>query len=307
MKNKSLRIATRRSRLALWQAEHVASLLSSRYPDLDVSLIPLTTRGDIELDRSLLEIGGKGLFLKELERALLDGEADIAVHSLKDVPAEMTPGLQLPVFLPREVPDDAWIGTRGNTPRSMPSGARVGTSSLRRQAQLLAVRPDLEVAPLRGNVETRLRRLDDGDYAAIILARAGMRRLGFEERMTSALVPPDWLPAPGQGVICVQCREGDDEITTRIEALNCAETATAARAERAVVAGLGGDCRMPLAALARIQGHEVSLTARLLDPTGNRCIESRQQGVVERAEVLGACAAEAILNEGGRRIIEALD
>lgn len=304
---KKLRIATRKSRLALWQAEHVAELLAARFPELEVDLVPLTTRGDVELDKSLLEIGGKGLFLKELERALLDGEADIAVHSLKDVPAEMTPGLDVPVFLPRDVPDDAWVCTRGDTPQSLPSGARVGTSSLRRQTQLLAMRADLEVAPLRGNVETRLRRLDNGDYDAIILARAGLRRLGLEDRMTVALTPPDWLPAPGQGVICVQCREGDDEVISLIRALNCAETEAVARAERALVAGLGGDCRMPLAALAGIQGDELSLSAKLFDPAGGGCIESRQRGALGRAEALGARAAAAILDQGGRRIIEILD
>lgn len=304
---KTLRIATRKSRLALWQAEHVAGLLRQRFPALAIELVPLTTRGDIELDRSLLEIGGKGLFLKELERALLDGAADIAVHSLKDVPAEMTPGLDVPVFLPREVVDDAWIAAAGHGPRALPAGSRVGTSSLRRQAQLLRLRPDLDVVPLRGNVETRLGRLEEATCEAVILARAGLKRLGLEARMTHALAPPDWLPAPGQGVICIQCRDCAPAVRALIDTLNCSDTQTTAMAERAVVAALGGDCRMPLAALAQIHGDVLELRVCLFNADGTECIEASRSGASSTAAALGQRAADDIRRQGGQALIEALN
>ena len=207
--SQTLRIATRKSALAMWQARHVQSLLEDAHPGIDVTLVPIVTRGDRIIDRPLAQIGGKGLFLKELERALLDGDADLAVHSMKDVPAEMTGGLVLDVVLPRANPYDAWLSGDGAGFADIAAGSRVGTSSLRRQCQLLALRPDLEVVDLRGNVDTRLRKLGDGEYDAIILACAGLERLGFHEHISHELVPPDWLPAATQGIIGLQHRAGE--------------------------------------------------------------------------------------------------
>lgn len=300
-----LRIATRKSRLALWQAGHVADRL--REAGHAVELVPLSTRGDDVLDRSLAEIGGKGLFLKELERAMLEGAADLAVHSLKDVPAEATPGLDLPVFLPREQPDDAWLSPVSGSPDDLPAGARVGTSSLRRQSQLLARRPDLEVAGLRGNVETRIGRLDAGECQAIILAAAGLIRLGLAGRISARLAPPEWLPAPGQGVIAVQCRNDDEEVRTAISTLHCPETAEAARAERGVIVRLGGDCRMPLAAFARRDAGRLYLSARLGSPDGTRVVDAAVDTVSGDPAALGAQAAEQLLAAGGEAILAALD
>lgn len=301
-----LRIATRKSRLALWQAEHVAGRLRDAWPEARVELVPLSTRGDRMLDRPLAEIGGKGLFLKELERAMLEGRADLAVHSLKDVPAEATPGLELPVFLVREQPADAWLSGSAGSPADLPAGARVGTSSLRRQSQLLARRPDLEVASLRGNVETRIRRLDDGDYDAIILAAAGLRRLRLDGRIRSLLEPPEWLPAPGQGVIAVQCRSGDQAVMDAIRPLHCDITAEAAAAERGVIARLGGDCRMPLAAFAHHAGARLVLVARLYSSDGARCADAAGEAVAGDATKLGRDVGEKLLQNGGADILKTL-
>lgn len=302
-----LRIATRKSRLALWQAEHVASGLRAAHPELTVELVPLSTRGDEVLDRSLAEIGGKGLFLKELERAMLDGQADLAVHSLKDVPAEMTPGLDLPVCLERAEPADAWLAAPGQTIANLAPGSRVGTSSLRRQAQLLQQRPDLKVVPLRGNVETRIRRWQDGHADAIILAAAGLSRLGLDRYLDHLLEMPAWLPAPGQGIIAVQCRAGDRNVIDRLQCVHCDETALLATAERAVVATLGGDCRMPLAALARrAPDGALSLVARLGSPDGRQVSEKQLTGPPDQAAAVGAAVAQDLLDQGGREILEKL-
>ena len=217
--NKTLRIATRKSALALWQANHVKTLLHAAHPGLEIELVKIVTEGDRVLDRPLAEIGGKGLFLKELERAMLDGEADLAVHSMKDVPASMADGLVLDAVLPRANPYDALVSGNGRLLADLPAGSRIGTSSLRRKSQLLALRPDLKVDDLRGNVDTRLRKLDEGQYDAIILACAGLERLGLSERITETLQPPDWLPASTQGIIGLQCREDDRDTRALIEPL----------------------------------------------------------------------------------------
>jgi len=243
-----LRIATRKSPLALWQAEHVAQRLREAHPGLAVELLPLSTRGDEVLDRSLAAIGGKGLFLKELEVALAEGRADLAAHSLKDVPAQLDPQFELAAILARADCADAWVSNDFDSLDALPHGARVGTSSLRRSAQLRALRPDLEIADLRGNVGTRLAKLDRGDYAAIVLAVAGLQRLGLGQRIRARLAPPDWLPAPGQAAIAVETRADDARVIDLVEVLDDAATRRSVAAERALNAELGGDCTMPLGA-----------------------------------------------------------
>jgi len=303
---KTLRIATRRSRLALWQSEHVAAQIQRHHSDIDTELVPLSTRGDEVLDRSLSEIGGKGLFLKELERALLEGQADIAVHSLKDVPADNPEGLELSVVLPRADWADWWLTRDGRRPDAMPAGATVGTSSLRRQAQLLRSHPQLRVVPIRGNVQTRLDKMLSGEVDAVILAAAGLKRLGIDIDHVSPLLPPEFLPAPGQGVIVVQSRVGDPQVSALLQPLDCQETRIRVDAERAVVAKLGGDCRMPLAAHAHIDGERVMLSARLCSPDGGDCIDAAGSASIGEAGDLGRSVAEELLGQGGRRILAAL-
>lgn len=299
-------IATRQSRLALWQSEYVAAALRDAHPELAVDLLPLSTRGDEVLDRSLSEIGGKGVFLKELEVALLDGRADIAVHSLKDVPAESPDGLELAVIMPGGNWGDLWIGRTHCGPAEMPAGSKVGTSSLRRQSQLLRAWPHLQVVPIRGNVQTRLGLMTSGQVDAVILAAAGIERLALDVPQASVLSPPLFLPAPGQGVIVIQCRQGDELVKRQLQALHCEATAFRVAAERAVVARLGGDCRMPLAALARVWDGQLELHARLTSPDGRQCLDSHQRGSVDQAIALGDQAAEALLASGGDRIIAEL-
>jgi hydroxymethylbilane synthase len=301
-----MRIATRKSLLALWQSEHAADLLRRHHEGLAVELVPLSTRGDEVLDRSLSEIGGKGVFLKELERAMLDGEADIAVHSLKDVPAESPPEFELAVYLPAADWGDWWITRDGGKPSDMPPGTRVGTSSLRRQSQLLARHPELDIVPVRGNVQTRLAKLDGGEVDALILAAAGLKRLEIQRAYWHPLTPPEFLPAPGQGVVVVQCRRGDDRVRRLLEPLNCAVTTIRVQAERAVVHELGGDCRMPLAALAQVEGERVRLHARLASPDGTETIDARVEGAAEDADDLGRKAARSIIEGGGKRILSQL-
>ena len=301
-----MRIATRKSRLALWQSEHVASCLRTAHPGLEVDLLPMSTRGDEVLDRSLAEIGGKGLFLKELEKALLDGSADIAVHSLKDVPAESPPGLTLAAVLPRASWVDLWLSRDGRSPAEMADGSRVGTSSLRRQSQLLRLFPGLSVVPVRGNVETRLNLMKSGQVDAVILAAAGLERLDLEIEHRQDLLPPDFLPAPGQGVIVVQCRDQDHGARELLDAINCQQTALQVGAERGVVAALGGDCRMPLAALARHEDGQIRLDARLTSPDGSECIDVTVSGADADSGRLGSQAGREILDRGGMRILSQL-
>lgn len=303
---KKITIATRKSRLALWQTEHCAERLRAAHPGLQIELLPMSTRGDEVLDRSLAEIGGKGLFLKELEAALLDGRADLAVHSLKDMPAEQPYGLAVTAFLPRANPCDLWISHDGAPLESLPAGSRVGSSSLRRVSQILARRGDLELVPLRGNVETRLRAVAERKVDATLLAAAGLERLEIVPETASAMPVPAWLPAPGQGIIAVQQRSGDEDLQRLLAALHCPESTLQARAERAVVRALGGDCRMPLAAWATLDGDRMTLHARLGDARGG-LIDAHMQGGIDEAETLGRQAARQLLDNGGREVLEVLN
>lgn len=302
----TITIATRKSRLALWQSQHVADALSRLNPGLEVRLLPLSTRGDEILDRSLAEIGGKGLFLKELEKAILDGRADIAVHSLKDVPAEQPDGLELGAFLPRANPADLWITAGGCPIAQLPRGSRVGSSSLRRISQLRALRPDLETAALRGNVETRLAAVREGKVDATVLAAAGLERLGIVPEQAIALDMERWLPAPGQGIITVQQRAGEHATKDLLESIACPETTLQALAEREVVRVLGGDCRMPLAVHAFVEGRRMQVRARLGDEAGN-LLDAECRGDSERAVELGGEAARALLGLGGAELLEKLN
>ena len=301
-----LRIATRRSPLALWQAEHVQRQLQARHPGLAVTLVPLVTSGD-RASSSLAEVGGKGLFVKELEEAMQDGRADLAVHSMKDVPAQLPPGLCLAAFLAAEDPRDAFVSNHHATIRALPPGARVGTASLRRQAQLRAERPDLAVAELRGNVGTRLQRLDEEQFDALLLACAGLKRLGLAARIRETLDPERYVPAVGQGVIGIECREEDTAARECVQALNDAASATRLQAERALNAALGGSCRAPVAGHARLQGGQLELTGLVARPDGTRIVKDAIAGPAERAAELGAALAERLLTAGGADILRALD
>jgi len=303
---KKIRIATRKSELALWQANHVAKLLREHHPGLEVELLPMVTQGDIILDQPLAQIGGKGLFLKELERALLGGAADIAVHSMKDVPVDEAPGLAVEVMLTRANPCDALLSRQGMRLDELPSGARVGTSSLRRQCQLKAIRPDLVVADLRGNVNTRVRKLQEGQYDAIILACAGLERLGMEELVTEELRPPRWLPAATQGTIGVQCRIGDDSVTGLIAVLSDPDAVLRTRAERAVATALQGSCQVPLAVFAERRGNELHVSAMVGMPDGSRLLRADRRGTADEAGEVAAAVARDLIGQGADQIIAAL-
>jgi len=306
VRSDTLTITTRKSRLALWQTEHVAGLLRRAHPDINIELLPLSTRGDEVLDRSLAEIGGKGLFLKELETALVDGRADLAVHSLKDVPACMPGGLALVAYLERANPADLWITRDGVSIEALAPGSRVGSSSLRRISQLRALRDDLVVEPLRGNVETRMAAVREGRFDATILAAAGLERLDVVPAGALELDTAEWLPAPGQGVVAVEARAGDARVTGLLAVLDCAATRARALCERAVVERLGGDCRMPLAALAECVDGRLQLRARLGDGRG-RLLDAACAGGVDRPAEIGHSAAGALLDLGGDRILKVLN
>ena len=264
-----VRIATRRSRLALWQAEHVAARLVAAHPGLVVSLLPIVTEGDRIQDRTLAAVGGKGLFIKELETAMLAGDADIAVHSMKDMPAVLPPGLIIGAALERADPRDAFISLRHDSFESLPQGARVGTSSLRRQSQLRHMRPDIEILALRGNVETRLRKLDAGEFDATVLATAGLERLGLGDRIRERLSPQQMLPAVGQGVIGIECPESSASIRALLAPLEHAATRCRLEAERAFAARLGGSCQSPIAAYAELTGDFLQLRGLVGSPDGS--------------------------------------
>ena len=298
-----LRIATRKSPLALWQTEHVAARLRDAHPGLEVALVPLSTRGDEVLDRSLAAIGGKGLFLKELEVAMQRGEADCAVHSLKDVPMELEPGFALPAILARHDPADAFISNRFDGIDALPQGAVVGTSSLRRQAQLRALRPDLQLRDLRGNVNTRLARLDAGDYDAIILACAGLERLGFDARIRARLQAPAWLPAPAQGAIAIESRADDPGMLALLSVLDDANTRRCVEAERAMNRALHGSCHVPVAALATLHGDAVELHGLVGDATTGECLRASAAG--DDGQALGGQVAQALLAAGARAMLDA--
>ena len=297
-----LRIATRKSPLALWQAEHVAQRLRDAHPGLEVDLLPLSTRGDEVLDRSLAAIGGKGLFLKELEVALAEGNADLAAHSLKDVPAQLDPQFQLAAILARADCADAWVSNDFESIDALPQGARVGTSSLRRAAQLRARRPDLDIADLRGNVGTRLAKLDRGDYAAIVLAVAGMQRLGLDDRIRARLAPPDWLPAPGQAAIAVETRAGDARVVALVKVLDDAATRRGVAAERALNAELGGDCTMPLGAWCETRSDGMlHLRGLLGDAHDGRLLHADAMG--DDPARLGAKVARSLHGQGAEALL----
>lgn len=301
MKPTTLRIATRKSALALWQAEHVAALLRAAHPGLAVELVPLSTRGDEILDQPLATIGGKGLFLKELEVAMLEGRADLAVHSLKDVPVELEPEFALPAILPRADAADAFVSNRYTDLAALPHGAKVGTSSLRRQAQLRALRPDLELLDLRGNVGTRLAKLDAGKYDAIVLACAGLERLGLAARIRSRLAAPDWLPAPGQAAIAIEARADQGATLDLLAVLDDADTRVEVSAERAMNQALGGSCTVPVGAWCTLTERGLHLAGLVGDVAGGRLLRAQAEG--EDAVALGQAVAQALLGQGAAEFL----
>ncbi|MCD7098347.1 hydroxymethylbilane synthase [Stenotrophomonas sp. MMGLT7] len=301
----TLRIATRKSPLALWQSEHVADRLRQAWPGLDVVLVPMSTRGDEVLDRSLAAIGGKGLFLKELELAMLRGDADCAVHSLKDVPMELDPPFALPAILARADPADAFVSNLYASLQVLPIGARVGTSSLRRQAQLRARRPDLALLDLRGNVNTRLAKLDNGGYDAIVLACAGLQRLGLEPRITGRMNAPDWLPAPAQGAIAVECRREDAGVHTLMAALDDAPTRCCVEAERAMNRALDGSCHVPVAAFAQLREDRLQLQGLVGGVADGRLVRAQDEGPAGDPEALGRKVAAKLLDTGAGELLAA--
>jgi hydroxymethylbilane synthase len=300
-----LRIATRKSPLALWQTEHVADRLRAAHPGLAVELVPMSTRGDEVLDRSLAAIGGKGLFLKELEVAMQRGDADCAVHSLKDVPMTLEPGFAVTAILARADHADAFVSNRFDGIDALPQGARVGTSSLRRQAQLRALRPDLELLDLRGNVNTRLGKLDAGDYDAIVLACAGLQRLGFDARIRARLDAPRWLPAPPQGAIAIECRDADPRAAALCATLDHAPTRACVAAERAMNRALDGSCHVPVAALARLHDGVLALQGLVGAAADGRCVRAAAEGPADAPAALGQAVAERLLAQGARALIDA--
>ncbi|MBD9396741.1 hydroxymethylbilane synthase [Pseudomonas sp. PDM11] len=303
---REIRIATRKSALALWQAEHVKARLEAAHPGLKVSLVPMVSKGDKLLDAPLAKIGGKGLFVKELETALLEDQADIAVHSMKDVPMDFPEGLGLFCICEREDPRDAFVSNTYDSLDALPASSVVGTSSLRRQAQLLARRPDLKIHFLRGNVNTRLAKLDAGEYDAIILAAAGLIRLGFEDRIRASITVEHSLPAGGQGAVGIECRVGDAELQQLLAPLNHTETALRVTAERAMNKRLNGGCQVPIACYAILEGEQLWLRGLVGEPDGSRLLRAEQRGSAEDAERLGIEVAEALLAQGAGDILKAV-
>ncbi|HEB86683.1 MAG TPA: hydroxymethylbilane synthase [Gammaproteobacteria bacterium] len=300
-----LRIATRKSRLALWQAEYVRSMLQRHHPELNVELVKMRTQGDKILDTPLAKVGGKGLFVKELERSLLDEETDIAVHSMKDVPVTLPDNLHLAAICPREDPRDAFVSNNFDSLEALPEGARLGTSSLRRQCQLAALRPDLDIIDLRGNVNTRLQKLDEGEYDAIILAAAGLKRLEFEDRISAFLAPEVCLPAIGQGAVGIECRR-DSWVNELLVPLNDPDTATRVLAERAMNRRLQGGCQVPIAGYAEL-GHGVILLRGLVGRVdGSEIIRGEIAGPPTDAAQLGEVLADDLLSRGADKILAEL-
>lgn len=299
-------IATRESALALWQAHHVRDRLQVLYPDLRIEILGMTTQGDQNLTSSLAKIGGKGLFVKELEQALADGRADIAVHSMKDVPVQLPEGFMLAATSAREDPRDAFVSNQYGSLRELPAGSVVGTSSLRRESQLRARFPQLRVEPLRGNVQTRLRRLDEGRFAAVLLAVAGLKRLELGHRITDALSVEDSIPAVGQGALGIECRSGRDDLVALLRPLHDEPTALCVRAERAVSLALGGSCTVPLGAHARIEGDWMHMTGMVASPDGLRSARASTQGAPGDAERIGHALAQALMADGAQAILSSL-
>lgn len=303
MASRKLVIATRASRLALWQAEHVQARLLSLYPQIQVELLKLSTRGDEILDRSLSKVGGKGLFIKELEYALLDGRADLAVHSLKDVPVDMQAPFELSTILARADCRDAFVSNDYVMLTDLPPGAIVGTSSLRREAQLKARFPELVIYPLRGNLDTRLGKLDSGQYAAIILAAAGLERLGLGHRIRSRMTTEDSLPAAGQGALGIEILTSRSDLRELLAPLSCPDTTVCALAERAVSRALGGSCQVPLAAYAQLEGTQLTLKALVATPDGKTIYRAELKGPSAQAELLGTTVAQSLMAQGAGELL----
>ena len=299
----TLRIATRESQLALWQAEFIKAELERHHPGLQVELLGMKTKGDIILDVPLAKVGGKGLFVKELEQAMLDDRADIAVHSMKDVPMEFPDGLGLAIICDREDPTDAFVSNQYASLDDLPEGAKVGTSSLRRQLQIQAARPDLTLLDLRGNVNTRLAKLDNGDYDAIILASAGLLRLNFAERIRSRLPIELSLPAGGQGAVGVECRTNDARTRALLAPLHHKDTADRVLAERALNRRLEGGCQVPIACYAQLQGDNLYLRGLVGEPSGKTVLRAEVTGPRAKAEQLGVQVAEMLLDQGAGAIL----
>ena len=298
-----IRIATRKSALALWQAEFVKAELQKFHPDLEVELIPITSKGDKILDVPLAKVGGKGLFVKELETALQNNEADIAVHSMKDVPMEFPEGLFLPIICEREDPRDAWVSNTYPSLASLPQKSTVGTSSLRRQSQLLAMRPDVKVTFLRGNVNTRLAKLDAGEYDAIVLASAGLIRLEMEERIASFISPEQSLPAAGQGAVGIECRTDDTRVIELLSPLHHTPTAECVLAERAMNRRLEGGCQVPIGCFAIHQEGQLWVRGLVADPDGTVILFDQIKGEVSDGEAMGIELAERLLVAGADKIL----
>lgn len=301
----TLRIATRQSRLALWQAEFVAAQLRAKHPTLDVELVPMTTQGDRVLDRALSEVGGKGLFIKELEIAIEERRADIAVHSMKDVPGELPPGMTLAAMLPRADPRDAFVSLRHASFETLPQGARVGTSSLRRQCQLKSVRPDLQIVALRGNVDTRLRKLEEEQYDAIILAAAGLIRLGLQHRITRYIEFDLSLPAVGQGIIGIECRADDERSVALVQALDDPAARHCCEAERAFTVRLQGSCQSPIGGFAELRNGELRLRGVVGSEDGATVYRGDVRGPASSARNLGMELADRLLAAGADKLLAA--
>ncbi|KLV07819.1 porphobilinogen deaminase [Photobacterium aquae] len=306
MTDSPIRIATRKSPLAMWQAEFVKDALEQAHPGIVVELVPMVTKGDIILDTPLAKVGGKGLFVKELEVAMLEGRADIAVHSMKDVPVEFPEGLGLVTICEREDPRDAFVSNHYDNIDALPAGAVVGTSSLRRQCQLRAQRPDLVVKDLRGNVNTRLAKLDNGEYDAIILACAGLMRLKMEDRIRCAIAPEVSLPAVGQGAVGIECRLDDTRVRGLLDALNHPETATRVLCERAMNNRLQGGCQVPIGSYALLDGDQIWLRALVGEPDGSKIVRGEISGPAADAEQLGTALADQLLADGAKTILDTL-
>ncbi len=303
---KKLVIATRASRLALWQAEHVRDRLKALYPDCDVQLLSMSTKGDRILDRSLSKIGGKGLFIKELEMALLDGRADLAVHSLKDVPYDVPAPFALPVIMERDDSRDAFVSNHYESLAQMPTGAVVGTSSLRRESQLRERYPHLVIHPLRGNLDTRLGKLDAGEFDAIILATAGLKRLGLAERIRSSIEVEDSLPSAGQGALGIEIHQDRTDLASWLAPLACLQSTYRSQAERAVTRVLGGSCQVPLAAYAQLDGDQIWVRALVAEPDASVVYRAELRGPASEADAIGKAVGQDLLAQGAETILAKL-
>jgi len=306
MAKQSIRIATRQSALAMWQTDYVKGRLELAHPGLEVEIVGITTRGDRIQDRPLVEVGGKGLFVKELENALLNETADIAVHSMKDVPMDLLAEMEIPVICQREDPRDAFVSTKFSNLEELPQGATVGTSSVRRKSQLAALRADLKFLDLRGNVDTRLRKLDEGQYDAIILAVAGLNRMGWADRISAALSVEACIPSAGQGAVGIECRTGDQKVKQLITPLNHADSFTVVTCERALSRRLQASCEVPVAAYAQLKDDKLEVSGMVASLDGEKVLRAKLTGTRDEAASLGIALAEELLDRGAGEILEQL-